>query len=165
MNKERYIKNKEWFNTHQTALKILKFLYKVLPMIMVIAMPVLIVCKALKGIDHDCFRMIYIPFLVLVEITILRKIFKRQRPYEKYNTEPVINRDGNGDSFPSRHTASAFIISMAAIPVSVPVTILLLIISSIIGLTRILSGVHYISDVIAGAAISVLTGIVFFIIL
>ena len=165
MNKDRYMNNKKWFESHKAAYNILKLLYKGLPLIMVIALPVLIVYKGLNHIDHDFFKMIYIPLFVLIEITILRKILKRQRPYEKYNTEPVIGRDGSADSFPSRHTASAFIISMAAIPVSIPVSIILLIISSAIGLSRILSGVHYISDVIAGAAISVLTGIVFFVIL
>lgn len=165
MNKERYIKLKEWFLTHNTALKILKFMYKVFPIVMFIAVPVLIVVKALMGIDHAFLRMIYVPLAVLLEISVLRKIVNRPRPYEKYSTEPVIKRDGKGESFPSRHTASAFIIAMCAIPVSVPVAIVLLIISLIIGLTRILAGVHYISDVITGAAISIATGYIFFVVL
>lgn len=165
MNKERYLYNKEWFENHQTALKVLKSLYKILPLLMVFALPLLVLFKGFRGIDHDFFRMIYIPFFVLVVITILRKVVKKQRPYEKYNTEPVISRDGNGDSFPSRHTASAFIIAMAAIPVSTLVAVTLLIVSLLIGISRILSGVHYISDVVAGAVVSILTGVVFFIIL
>ncbi len=165
MNNERYLANKEWFASHKTAYNILKFLYKILPLVMFIALPSLIIIKAFMGIDHDFLRMIYVPLSVLIEVTLLRKIVNKERPYEKYKTEPVINRDGKGQSFPSRHTASAFIIAMCAIPVSLPLTISLLIISTLIGLTRIFAGVHFISDVIMGAFISVITGLVFFIIL
>lgn len=165
MNKERYMKNKEWFANHKTAKSILSFLYKFLPLIMVFTVPALIIIKGFMGIDQDFLRMIYVPACVLAEITILRKIIKKPRPYEDYETEPVINRDGKGQSMPSRHTASAFIIAMCAIPVSLPLTIVLLVISLIISLTRIFAGVHYISDVIAGALISIITGIIFFVIL
>ncbi len=165
MNKERYTANKEWFANHKTAYNILKFLYKVLPLVMIVAVPALIIIKAFMGIDHDFLRMIYVPLSILIEVTLLRKIVNKERPYEKYETEPVINRDGKGQSFPSRHTASAFIIAMCAIPVSLPLTIALLIISASIGLTRIFAGVHFISDVIMGAFISVVTGFIFFVIL
>lgn len=165
MNKERYTANKQWFTKHETACKVLNFLYRVLPFVMVVAVPVLIIIKAFMGVDHDFLRMIYVPLFVLIEVTVLRKIIKKPRPYEKYKTEPVISRDGKGQSFPSRHTASAFIIAMCAIPVSVPLTIALIIVSSLIGLTRIFAGVHFISDVVMGALISVLTGLIFFVIL
>ncbi len=165
MNKNRYIANKEWFANNKTAYKILKVLYKFLPLIMVATVPVLIIVKALMGIDYDFLRMIYIPLFTLGLVTLLRKIINKPRPYEVYKTEPVIKRDGKGQSFPSRHTASAFIIAMCAIPVSLPLTICLLFVSVLIGLTRIFAGVHFISDVIMGAVLSVITGLVFFVIL
>ncbi len=165
MNKKRYTLNKEWFANHKTACKILKVLYKFLPLIMVVAVPALIVIKAFAEIDQDFLRMIYIPVFILGLVTLLRKIVNKPRPYEVYDTEPVIKRDGKGESFPSRHTASAFIIAMCAIPVSLPLTICLLFVSVLIGLTRIFAGVHFISDVIMGAVISVITGLIFFVIL
>ncbi|MBQ8001103.1 MAG: phosphatase PAP2 family protein [Ruminococcus sp.] len=165
MNKKRYIANKEWFQSHRKAQNMLRFLYKALPLIMVAVVPVMIIVKAFMGIDRDFLRLIFVPLVVLAAVTIMRKIINKSRPYEVYDTEPVINRDGKGESFPSRHTASAFIIAMCAIPVSVPLAVVLLIISVMIGLTRIFAGVHFISDVIMGALISVLTGLVFFVIL
>lgn len=165
MSKKRYMANKEWFQSHPKAYSVLKFLYKLLPMIMFVAVPVLLIVKAFMGLDHDFLKMIYIPLGVLVGVTVLRKIVNKPRPYEKYETESVIKRDGKGQSFPSRHTASAFIIAMSAIPVSVPAAIALLIISAVIGLTRIFAGVHYIADVIMGALISLVTGFVFFVIM
>lgn len=165
MSKNRYLANKAWFQSHPKALGVLSFLYKALPIFMVITVPALITAKALMGFDREFLRILIVPVVVLAEVTIIRNIINKPRPYEAYETEPVIKRDGKGHSFPSRHTASAFIIAMSAIPVSVPVAVVLLVISVIIGLTRIFAGVHYIIDVIAGALISVLTGLVFFVIL
>ena len=165
MNKNRYLANKAWFENHKGAYKTLNFLYKFLPYVMVAAVPVLIIIKAFSEIDMDLFRMIYVPLFILILTTVLRKIIKRPRPYEVYKTEPVIKRDGNGESMPSRHTSSAFIIAMAAIPVSLTLFFALTVIAATIALTRILAGVHFISDVIVGALIPIVTGIIFFVIL
>lgn len=59
---------------------------------------------------------------------------------------------------PSRHTACAFIIAMTFMYVSIPLGIAYLIISALIMISRVLAGVHFISDVIAGMAISLLYG-------
>ncbi len=165
MSKKRYFANKQWFENHVGARKVLEFLYKFLPFGMVVSVPALIIIKAFMGIDIDFFRMIYVPLFVLALTTLLRKIINKPRPYEVYETEPVIKRDGKGQSMPSRHTSSAFVIAMAAIPVSVPLAIVLSATALIIALTRILAGVHFISDVIAGALIPIATGLVFFVIL
>ncbi len=165
MTKDRYLKLKGWFSSHETALRILELLYKFLPIVMIIVFPVILVLNALDGIDRELIRMIIVPLAVLIEVTVLRKIIKKPRPYEKYSTEPIIDREGKGESFPSRHTASAFIIAMCCIPISLSLTIILSIVAIIIALTRIFAGVHYISDVIIGALISIITGIIFFVIL
>lgn len=165
MNKKRYLANKAWFENHNGACKVLSFFYKVLPYIMVAVVPALLIIKGFTGIDIDFFRMIYVPLFVLILTTVLRKIIKKPRPYEVYDTEPVIKRDGKGESMPSRHTSSAFIIAMAAIPVSLPLFIVLTATAVIIALTRIFAGVHFISDVIVGALIPIVAGIIFFVLM
>lgn len=67
-------------------------------------------------------------------------------------------KNKKGESMPSRHTACAFIIAMAFMYVSIPIGIAYLIISALIMISRVLAGVHFISDVIAGMAISLLYG-------
>ena len=59
---------------------------------------------------------------------------------------------------PSRHTASAFIIAMSFLYISTPLGIAYLIISVLIMISRVLSGVHFISDVLVGMLISLLYG-------
>jgi membrane-associated phospholipid phosphatase len=54
---------------------------------------------------------------------------------------------------------SSALIAVAWMPVSVPVAAVLLVISAAAALIRVLGGVHYPSDVIAGFAAGVLAGI------
>ena len=89
-------------------------------------------------------------------------IVNEQRPYERYGKPSVFNKTTKGKSFPSRHTASAFIIAMAFMYESVPLGIAAMVISLLIEISRILSGAHYIHDVVAGMAFSVIAGYVFF---
>lgn len=98
------------------------------------------------------------PLTVFAIVTFFRKIFNRPRPYEKFATTSVFGKNKKGESMPSRHTACAFIIAMAFMYVSIPLGIAYLIISTLIMISRVLSGVHFISDVIAGMAISLLYG-------
>lgn len=165
MTKKRYFAMKEWFAKHKFWYNVLKFIYKALPYVMFVAAPALMIIKGFMGIDMDFFRMIYVPLAVLIVVSILRNFINKPRPYEVYETDPVIKRDGKGKSCPSRHTASAFIIAMCAIPVNLTLTIVLLAISFLIALSRIFGGVHFIRDVIAGAAASVITGFIFFVLL
>ena len=53
---------------------------------------------------------------------------------------------------PSRHRFSAAAIAVTACSVSVPLGVLLCILAVGIALTRVLTGVHYPSDVLAGLA-------------
>lgn len=100
-----------------------------------------------------CHRLQYLQY-----VTFFRKIFNRPRPYEKFATTSVFGKNKKGESMPSRHTACAFIIAMAFMYVSIPLGIAYLIISTLIMISRVLAGVHFISDVIAGMAISLLYG-------
>ena len=85
-----------------------------------------------------------------------------ERPYEKYNYTPVFPKDTKGKSFPSRHAASAFILSYAFLYINPILGIISLSISLVMASLRPLCGVHYISDVVAGILISSIIGILFF---
>ena len=98
---------------------------------------------------------------VFLGITLLRIIIKEERPYVRYGVAPVFAKDSKPDSMPSRHTASAFIIAMAILRFNVWAGIAYLFIAVIISVSRVCAGVHYVRDVIVGAAIAILCGIVF----
>lgn len=163
MQKEGYKKRLDKIKENRIKFLALKYMYKLLPLLMIIAYPVMVTIKGFMGLDPDFVLMIAVPAGVLILITAMRKIVKRERPYEKFDTPPLFERDGVGESFPSRHTASAFIIAMSGFVLSPYLGIGLLIIAFAIALTRIFSGVHFVTDVLAGMLISVVFGTISFI--
>ncbi len=165
MSKRYYQKRLEKFRNKQKPLKILKILYKVLPLVVIVAYPVMLGIKAFGGFDLDLLLMVLVPAGTLLIVTALRKLINRERPYIKYKTEPLIPKKSIGESFPSRHTASAFIIAMSGFLLSPILACCLLVIATVIAITRILAGVHFVTDVLAGMLISVAFGIVFFVII
>lgn len=109
------------------------------------------------------FLFIILPAIDLAFISVLRKILNKPRPYDKLNYEPLGKyKRGKGQSFPSRHTASAFIIGMACLYINKPYGILMLILAVLIAASRIISGVHYPKDVLAGGSISLVLGYIGF---
>lgn len=93
------------------------------------------------------------PLSAFIIVSIFRKLINRPRPYESMDIEPLLSHK-SGESFPSRHTLSAFIIAFVCLNVNIYLGIFACTIASIISLTRILAGVHYISDVISAMIIA-----------
>lgn len=146
-----------FFKRNKTCNTVLKLCYNFLPFIMFASYGILIVFMFFSDIKIFA-RITLSPLTVFAIVTFFRKIFNRPRPYEKFATTSVFGKNKKGESMPSRHTACAFIIAMAFMYVSIPLGIAYLIISTLIMISRVLAGVHFISDVIAGMAISLLYG-------
>ncbi len=103
-----------------------------------------------------------IPFVI---VTLARKFFNAPRPYELYPFYQTPPKEKHGESFPSRHVFSAFIIATLAITVSIPLAAALFVIGICLGTARVLLGMHFIRDVLAGALIGIISGILGIIIL
>lgn len=146
-----------FFKRNKPCNTVLKLCYNFLPLIMFASYGILIVFMFFSDIKIFA-RITLSPLTVFAIVTFFRKIFNRPRPYEKFATTSVFGKNKKGESMPSRHTACAFIIAMAFMYVSIPLGIAYLIISALIMISRVLAGVHFISDVIAGMAISLLYG-------
>lgn len=93
-----------------------------------------------------------------VAVSFFRKRFNAPRPYECCAIAPLIARDGAGKSFPSRHAFSAFAIAASWFAASVPVAVVLLVAAGALAVCRVLGGVHFPRDVVAGAFIGSATG-------
>ncbi len=146
-----------FFKRNKPCNTVLKLCYNFLPFIMFASYGILIVFMFFSDIKIFA-RITLSPLTVFAIVTFFRKIFNRPRPYEKFATTSVFGKNKKGESMPSRHTACAFIIAMAFMYVRIPLGIAYLIISALIMISRVLAGVHFISDVIAGMAISLLYG-------
>lgn len=99
------------------------------------------------------------PAVGFVAVSLFRRAFDAPRPYEREGIAPLISRDGAGRSFPSRHAFSAFAIASCWTSWCPPVGAALLALAAALGACRVLGGVHYPRDVIAGALVGLLCGV------
>ena len=98
------------------------------------------------------WRVLAVPAAVFVLGTLLRAAINRPRPYEALNFTPLFPKDTKGQSMPSRHCFSAAAIMAAAFTVWVPLGVAACLLAAVVAVTRVLTGVHYPSDVLAGLA-------------
>lgn len=102
-----------------------------------------------------------IPAVGLLAVTLLRKAVDSPRPFERFGFTPLIEHE-SGSSFPSRHTASAFLISCAllylfrwgAFPLAL--VVLSFCLACFTALSRLIAGVHFLRDILSGALIALL---------
>ena len=160
MNEKIFFWNVRLFTKYKAARYILRFVYKLLPMVMLVAYPVLLVHVYFTDLQ-SLPKLVLVPMHVFLGVTLLRVIIDEQRPYERFDTPSVFGKTTKGKSFPSRHTASAFIIAMAFMYVDFWWVMLAMLIALLIELSRIMAGAHYIHDVLAGMAISIVAGCIF----
>lgn len=103
---------------------------------------------------------ILVPGISFVLVSIFRYVYNAPRPYEMPGApEPIIKKDSPGKSFPSRHAFSIFIIAMTFFRIWPACGILIGIAGVILAICRVIGGVHFPRDVIAGALIGIACGI------
>lgn len=94
------------------------------------------------------------PLSAFLLVTLVRKIINRPRPYERMNITPLVGHKP-GESFPSRHAVSSMIIALMCFQIHQYLGIFAFIVAILICASRILSGVHHISDVLVAILIAV----------
>ncbi len=107
--------------------------------------------------DALIVRVLLVPAACFLAVTALRPLIGRERPYDRFGVPPVGRyKPGKGKSMPSRHAASAAAIACAVIATfpRPAVFALMLALCALIAALRVLSGQHYLSDVIAALALS-----------
>jgi phosphatidylglycerophosphatase B len=112
LTKEQYDRIEDWFFLHPAALDGMKILNRWLPRVVYCSYGMLLIFLALSR-DLRIFRVLLVPAVVFLSVTLLRKLWNFPRPYEALNIHPLIPRDKKGQSFPSRHVASATILAAA----------------------------------------------------
>ena len=136
-----------------------RFMTVVMPMIY---LTLLATTYLQQGLGKQVLIYVLIPASGLVILSFLRKKINASRPYEVWEIVPLLDRDSPGQSMPSRHVFSATIISMACLHASLSVGVILLVFSALLGLVRVLGGVHYPKDVVVGYICALVWGVLFF---
>lgn len=101
---------------------------------------------------------LWLPALGFVLLSYIRKQVNLPRPYETWDMSPLISRESQGKSMPSRHVFSASLLSMVLLQVSGTLGLLFLVLSLGLASARVLGGVHYPKDVLVGYLLGLLWG-------
>lgn len=114
------------------------------------------------GFDRDMrfWKLLLVPGISFIFLSVFRKLINFPRPYELLDIDPIIYKDTEGKSFPSRHVFSAFVIAMTLYYISKPIGIILIFLGMLISIIRVVGGVHFPRDVLAGAIIGIFSGII-----
>ena len=161
---EWYDKRKSSLLRYPQLLQLMRIFNRLMTVLMTLAYLTLLGTNFVsKGVGQDLAAYILVPALGFVLLTLVRKWINQPRPYETWEIVPLLDKDSSGHSMPSRHVFSATIISMACLHANLPLGLVLLVFSALLGLVRVLGGVHYSKDVLVGYACGLLWGILFFI--
>lgn len=161
MTKENYIKMTQPFRENPEMAKGIHIANKLCTGIMYLAYPLLLLYLFIQK-DVMLLKVVLVPAISFVVLSIGRFFINRPRPYEAFEVSPVIKKDTKGKSFPSRHVFSATMIAMTFLMVSpwIGVGVVFLGVSLMLAIVRVVSGVHYISDVIAGIIVAVAAAVI-----
>ena len=142
----------------ESKMKILLFLNKMITLLGYISYPILIILVLIYQ-KEQLLKVIMIPATGFFLLTLIRKGINRKRPYETLNIQPLIIKDKKGHSMPSRHVFSMTIIAVSWLMISPIIGSILLICSLMMGMIRVVGGVHYPSDVLVGFISACLCGL------
>ena len=144
-------------------LRLLRAFNRFMTVVMPIVYLILLTTTYLQeGLGKQVGIYLFIPASGFVILSFLRKKINAPRPYEEWTIKPLLDRDSPGQSMPSRHVFSATIISMACLHASLSVGVILLVLSALLGLVRVLGGVHFPKDVVVGYICALVWGVIFF---
>lgn len=106
------------------------------------------------------YKSIMVPAVGYIVVSIFRRLVNFKRPYEIYDYTPVLKKRSPGKSFPSRHVFSIFILAVTFFQFNFVAGITTLFFGVMLALARVFGGVHFPRDVIAGAAMGILSGVI-----
>ena len=96
--------------------------------------------------------------VLAVTVLMIKLIVRRRRPEGEWGG---IYRNTDPHSFPSGHAARAFLIAVLASGLGpLWLALLLWVWAPLVSLARVAMGVHYLSDIVAGAVLGIIVGLV-----
>lgn len=161
MNEKQYERISEPFR-NESKKKMVLLLNKLLTSIGYISYPILLVLTFINN-QEMLIKTILIPAIGFVLLTFVRKGINKKRPYETLNIKPIIQKNKQGNSMPSRHVFSMTMIALSWFTLSPLVGSILILASIVLGMIRVIGGVHYPSDVFVGFMSAIIWGLGFLI--
>ena len=114
--------------------------------------------KMLENSPLTAIEHLVITAVPFVTLSVMRRLINAPRPYELLEFYEKKPKEKSGSSFPSRHVFSVFVIATVIVPTNIALGVTLFVLGTLLAVMRVLLGVHFIRDVVAGALIGVVCG-------
>lgn len=111
--------------------------------------------------QSQLFYFIRHPLYSVLVVLIIKLLINRQRPMQKYNIKPIDDTKKTNYSFPSIQVAFAVSVALTVIKYGPNMGLLLSTLAIAITITRFLSGIHYLSDVVISVFIAYIINFLF----
>ena len=160
--KKIYEGNANFLSSRSFAKKALPIIDKILTGGFFVAYGVLCLYAITKKTGAvDMLPIFFAPMLGLLVVSALQLLIDKPRPYSENGAgiTPLVKKNKEGHSFPSRHIACACVIATTCLPYLMPLGIFLYFLSVLLIYTRFSLGLHYLSDLFAGGILGVLCGL------
>lgn len=164
MKKMWYFKKAAWFDHHPEAGRAVVHLCSGLSYLIYVAYILALFLLLRHQQWKELAGFILIPGSGFLLETWIRAKLNWARPYEVMGIEPLKKKETRGKSFPSRHSFSAAILSITFFSLMKPFGLFLMLATIVIGLCRVLMGVHWIRDVVIGILFGWIYGLLIFLI-
>ena len=111
----------------------------------------------------EAVKLVVLAAVPFVLVSAVRFLIKSKRPYEVIDFAEFSSKPPHyklGSSFPSRHVFSAFLIAILAFEYRWYLGVIALDLGASLAVIRVILGIHYPKDVICGAIIGIISGLV-----
>ena len=157
MKRDGYIAAANFFNRYPTLKKTAVITQKTAEILIYITYPVFIAILLFKG-NLFWVKSLVVCGIGFIAVSLFRHLYNAERPYQRYDIKPLINKKSLGKSFPSRHCFSAAVIAVSISAINLPIGIIIGVFALLIATLRVAFGVHFIKDVLCGLSLGILIG-------
>ena len=161
MKRETYIKMSDFVRKHRYGVRIVKCGNILVTRIVYVAFFMLLVMLSIQK-DERMIRVVLVTGISFILVSIVRHFANSPRPYTLYGFDSIVKKSKAGESMPSRHVFSTFVIGMAFFYIYPSIGIIIFADGILMCFGRVVAGVHFPKDVIVGAIIGILSGVIGF---
>jgi membrane-associated phospholipid phosphatase len=158
VKKETYLKIFQRVQSVPNGALFLKWMGKVLTYVTALVYFAAVLGGVSGGRWKQTALLVCVPAVSFVAVSVFRSCFHAKRPYEVYDFAPLIEKETKEKSFPSRHVFSIFVIGSTMVWFYPVAGILIGLMGCVLAVVRVVAGVHFPKDVLAGAVIGILCG-------
>jgi membrane-associated phospholipid phosphatase len=161
MKKETYIRLMDWGTATEQRKNLIIYWNMFVTFVIYAAYPLLMLYLMVSR-DMRFWKALLVPGISFVLVSVFRYVYNQERPYIAFNYPSVIKKNKRGKSMPSRHVFSAVIVAMTFYYICPLLSIPVGVCAGLMCVGRVVAGVHYPKDVLVGAVLGIVMGIIGF---